>query len=259
MSYLPFGNVALGKLPAERDPRTLRFSAYATSELPTPPPTLSQDEGISPSSWPLLANDRVGNCTVVTAAHLTRLWRHRTRPPARSPAERVVVDAYKALGGYDPERPESDGGVVVQRVLRAWRRDGLYGSKILAYVAIDPKDPLELRRAIHLFGGVYAGFDLPATAQAQTRKWSIATLGAIGPGAPGTWGGHAVPLVGYGTEGVSLVTWARRMTATWGFVQTYADEAYAVLSPDWLNEDRRSPAGFDLAALRRDLAALGAP
>ncbi len=46
---------------------------------------------------------------------------------------------------------------------------------------------------------------------------------------------------------------------TWSFYRTYCDEAFAILSPDWLDKKNVSPAGFDLAALLRDLKEVTKP
>jgi hypothetical protein len=40
------------------------------------------------------------------------------------------------------------------------------------------------------------------------------------------------------------------------FFGDYCDEAYAVLSPDWLTAKGNSINGLNLAALQRDIAAL---
>jgi len=40
---------------------------------------------------------------------------------------------------------------------------------------------------------------------------------------------------------------------TWSFWERYVDEAYCLLSDDFLNAGR-APNGFDLAALKEDLA-----
>jgi len=41
---------------------------------------------------------------------------------------------------------------------------------------------------------------------------------------------------------------------TWGFLHAYCDEAYSVLSQDWINHTTNLAAsGFDLAVLRSDL------
>ena len=41
------------------------------------------------------------------------------------------------------------------------------------------------------------------------------------------------------------------------FAQTYCDEAYVVLSPEWLSQKMISPQHFDSATLLADLAKLG--
>jgi len=43
---------------------------------------------------------------------------------------------------------------------------------------------------------------------------------------------------------------------TWGFLHTYADEAFAVLSPDWIAKTGLAPNHFNLSQLQADLAAL---
>lgn len=71
-------------------------------------------------------------------------------------------------------------------------------------------------------------------------------------------GGHAVPVVGYTSRTLTVVTWGALKRMTWGFWDTYCDEAYAVLSEDWLREDRTNPKGIDLDALEADLRAVTA-
>ena len=42
---------------------------------------------------------------------------------------------------------------------------------------------------------------------------------------------------------------------SWQFYDAYMDEAFAVLSGDWINKRLgTAPSGFDLAALQQDLA-----
>jgi hypothetical protein len=42
---------------------------------------------------------------------------------------------------------------------------------------------------------------------------------------------------------------------TWGFFKKYCDEAYVVLSRDWLGSSDKNPSGFDLSTLLADLKA----
>ena len=86
-----------------------------------------------------------------------------------------------------------------------------------------------------------------------TRRCGTGRAGSTAPTRPGSWGGHAVDVVGYDEAGLTVVTWGALKRMTWAFWGRYGDEAWCVLSPDFL-ADGRSPQGFDLEALQRDLA-----
>ena len=58
----------------------------------------------------------------------------------------------------------------------------------------------------------------------------------------------------YDADGVHVVTWGQLMPVSWKFLAAYADEPYAILSPDILGVDGKCPVGFDLETLRKDLA-----
>jgi hypothetical protein len=108
-----------------------------------------------------------------------------------------------------------------------------------------------LRTAAWLFGGLYIGLQLPLSAQRQ-GTWDCG--GALtGPDRPGSWGGHAVDVVRYSPGSLTVVTWGRLQDMTWSFWDRYCDEAYCILSRDFLDGDR-APNGFDVEALRADLA-----
>ena len=101
------------------------------------------------------------------------------------------------------------------------------------------------------FGGVYIGVQLPKSAQTQKDGWTVTS----GPDAkPGSWGGHCVNLVDYTSDGPTCVTWGQTMPMTWEFFDTYCDEAYAAISPDFVGDGGQTPSGFDLGQLQSDLA-----
>ena len=104
-----------------------------------------------------------------------------------------------------------------------------------------------------MFGGLYLGLALPVSAEDQT-VWDIPQGGAEGAGQPYSWGGHAVRMCAYTTGWGTMATWGERQLATWQWLLTYADEAYAVLSADWLAQGGAAPNGFNLAKLQGDLA-----
>jgi hypothetical protein len=71
---------------------------------------------------------------------------------------------------------------------------------------------------------------------------------------PGSWGGHAVPILAYDSDTLTCITWGAKKRMTWEFFARYCDESYAPLSPDWLNPHGRTPEGLDRDALQADLA-----
>ncbi|MGB6874974.1 MAG: hypothetical protein WBD87_02970, partial [Candidatus Acidiferrales bacterium] len=74
-----------------------------------------------------------------------------------------------------------------------------------------------------------------------------------GQSAPGSWGGHAVPVLAYDSDGLTCITWGAKKRMTWAFFAQYCDEAYAPLSHDWFSAQGIDPSGIDFAALSADL------
>lgn len=254
--HTPLGPVKLGKLPPRHDSRTLQLATYLdTTRLPPPPP--SEDYASKIRSWPMMRNDAIGDCTTASAGHMIEQWTTYA-DKAFTPSDAQVVAAYSAITGYDPVTGANDNGAVLIEVLNYWRKTGIGGRKIVAYVGLEPHSHVDVKDAIMLFGNCSLGLALPVSAQSQ-GVWAVPPGGATGIGAPGSWGGHAVPVVAYDPRTLTVVTWGETKKMTWSFFDTYCDEAYAVLSVDWINDRTKLAAShFDLTTLRRDLAALEA-
>jgi hypothetical protein len=244
----------LGKLPPRHDRRTLRLADYLrTDGLPTPP--VKAEYTTKVATWPMMKNDSVGDCTCAAAGHMIEQWTTYAGLPF-VPNDDQVLAAYSAVSGYDAKTGADDNGAVLTDVLNYWRGTGIAGHKIVAYAALEPKNHRQVEDALYLFGNVYIGLALPVSAQGQ-KVWCVPAEGPHGPGAPGSWGGHAVPVVAYDPHGLTVVTWGALQRMSWYFFETYCDEAYAVLSQDWIETTNHlSPSSFDLTALRQDLAKL---
>ncbi len=145
-------------------------------------------------------------------------------------------------------------------VLKYWTTTGVGGSKIEAYTTLEPGNNVELRAGIYLMGGVYIGLQMPITANAQTKHngtWSLVPGYQTNPDAkPGSWGGHAIPLIGYNSQSLVTISWGMPINITWGFLNYYADEFYAPLSSEWVSAGNVAPNHFDLAQLQADMHAL---
>ena len=238
----------LGKLAPRVDPRTLLLARYVDrAVLPAPPPEL--DLGAAVPEWPMYANDRIGDCTTAAAGHMIEAWCEAAAGQAVEVAEADILDAFDAVKIVDPMTGEA--GAVELDVLRLWRRRGIGGHRVAAFAGVAPADEGLVRTGTWLFGGLYIGLQLPLRAREQL-VWDW-TGSLQGRDAPGSWGGHAVNVVAYDGTGVTVVTWGALQRMTWAFWERYCDEAWAIISTDFL-AGGRSPAGFDLQALQHDLA-----
>src|SRR5271169_5820409 len=252
----PF-KLKLGKQPVRHDPRTLLFASYTTPALPAPPPAVNLAAEVK-NRWGMMDNDQLGDCTCAAAGHLIMEWTANASKMV-TPPDSAIVDAYSAITGYNPKTGANDNGANELDVLNYWRQTGIGGHKIEAFVALEPSNKTHVMDGIWIFGGCYIGVALPKSAQAQTsnkQPWSVPPSGTSGDGAPGSWGGHAVPVVAYDSRGLTVVTWGALQTMTWGFWATYCDEAYAILSTDYINGNKQAPQGFSLQQLQADLTDL---
>jgi len=251
----------LGKLVARHDPRTLMMASYTTAALPAPPPALNLATAVK-AAWGMMDNDQIGDCTCAAAGHMIMEWTASAQSTMDTPTDQQIVAAYSAITGYNPTTGANDNGAQEIDVLNYWRQQGIADHKIEAYMALEPSNQTHVMDAIWIFGGCYIGLSLPKSAQAQTSKkqiWAVPPSGTSGDGAPGSWGGHAVPVVAYDARSLTVVTWGGLQAMTWGFWKAYCDEAYAILSPDYLqqkNGQTVAPNGFNMAQLQEDLGDL---
>lgn len=241
----------LGWVKGPDDPRTLKLATYTTADLPEAPPT--SDYMTKILKWPILGNDRYGDCVLVATAHLTQGWTTYASEPVLIP-EKDVLAAYSAITGFDPRTGRNDNGTNSLDALSFWRKRGIGGRKIAAYVQLDHRNPAEVKTALHLFSGVYIAAQLPLAADTQFRQRKPWTPTAGANGKVGSWGGHALRLGSYDADGITVSTWGRAQKASWAWWAKYGAESFAVLSTDQLNSAGLSLLGFDLAGLRNDLA-----
>lgn len=257
--------VKLGKARPRFDNRTLAAFQYMKA-LPPPPAKVSWADGFPDSKWGMLGNDIVGDCALACPGHQIMEWTYAADGLANTvfPSTTQILAAYSAVTGYVIGDPSTDNGAVVLDVLNYWRKTGIAGHKIFAFVQVNPSNITEMKQAIDLFGSVYVGMQLPVSAQSPSTGanglplWSVPPTGPIGNATPGSWGGHAIPVIGYGTDakgnaGTEIVTWGQRYDVTWQWHHVYTDEAWAIITTDWLEANGNSPSGFDIASLQADL------
>jgi hypothetical protein len=247
--------IKLGKKAARFDPRTLRMSKYLTAAaLPSIGAEVSWYTKIS--TWPMYMNDTLGDCVPAAAGHTIEQWDFYSGNGKPLPTNPQIISAYEAIGGYVPGNPSTDNGCDMLTAVKYWQKTGIAGHKIDAFVSVNPQDFNEVKAAIALFGNVYLGLQLPISAQGAT-SWTVPDGGVnSADGQPGSWGGHCVPIMAASPQSLTVITWGAPLKMSHNFMFDYADEAYALLSPDWINSQGVSPGNFNLAALQADLALL---
>jgi hypothetical protein len=248
------GEVKLGKkLGKVEDPRTFQVRLLTTlSELTIPK---AWGLGHSHPTVPMFVNDRIGDCTIASNGHRV-ITQERASGQSREIqlTDSDIVKAYSAVTGYDPNTGRNDNGAYMLDVANYMRKVGIGKEKdgtphtVMAFAEIGVKEEYARAGAL-LFGGFWMGVWLPISAQRQP-VWTVPDAGPIGPGEPGSWGGHAIYASGYDAEGIFFYTWGRLMKMTWEFFKVYVDEAYIFITEDYLYRVKQTtPRGFDVARL----------
>ncbi len=241
----------LGKKRPVVDKRTLRFSKYLT--LPAPPDSVTYYEKVA--NWPMYYNDQYGDSTCAAAAHMIQNWTANASTQVAPPAPTVLAFYEHFVGSPPPP----DAGCDMLSVLRYWRQSGLDKHEVTAFAALDLKNQSQAQSAIYLLGSIYIGVALPDFAvqgDMLTVPWVVPPGGPVGDAAPNPDNGHCIPAVGYDENQLWIVTWGEVKSMAWDFYNAYADEAFAVLSHDFIGRSGVSPDGFNLQALKADLAKL---
>jgi hypothetical protein len=216
----------LGKAPAKKDSRNLKFATLLRATAPTLPSSYDFDTTHSGIPTPMFGNDVHGDCVIAGRAHQTLRFEDIEQGSVLMITEKEVLKEYfKETGG-------PDNGLVVLDSLNEWRHKGWkvgkHNYRIQAFAEVDFRKNDEVRQAVFADVGVGLGIQLPNSAKAQIQTgqpWDV-TTGA--DSAPGSWGGHYVYVSGYTPSGPVCVTWGRKQQMTWAWLDKYCDEAYAI-------------------------------
>ena len=244
----------LGKLAPKRMMGLPMISTY-TKHLPAPPPVV--DYGSVARTDAMFLNDQLGCCTVSAIGHCLEIWSATAESAEVTLSDSVISSVYSAVSGYNGD-PQTDNGAACADVLRYWYENPIDGHVLKAFAAVRPGVHDDIKNAVYRFGCCYIGIQLPLTAQDQNGTWDVIGGGNLtGNAAPGSWGGHCVEINAYHDNlGLTCRTWGMEKKMTWAFWDSYCDEAFALLSADWIEADGRSPQEINLNELISDMAEL---
>jgi hypothetical protein len=227
--------------------------------LPAVPLTQDVDRASKVASWPIYLNDVLGDCTIAGVGHMYGAWTCYASGTEALFGDDQVQAVYSRVGGYVPGDESTDNGCVMQDVLADQRSHGMVDAsgkvhKVAGYAAFgNPADEVLLGQVLDVFGSVYVGINVQQ--QMETE---------FGDGQPWTWdpsaevvGGHAVCLqrrLGSGSAPLEYVTWGALQPATTDFQAHAAEEAWAVVTQDWVRANGTTVEGLDLQQLLADTA-----
>jgi hypothetical protein len=237
----------LGKLDPQRSDNLSDITAYMGKILPAGPPSVDYTVGVA--NWEMALNDQYGDCTIATVTHMDKAWSHQTNEAYSYPGDQDIQNTYFGLSGGQ------DSGLVEADVLSAWKNTGLFGRKIVGYAPVNIRDIRTMKSALHLFGGLYVGVQVPAIAQnqfEQGKEWNPTGNPVVDRNIEG---GHAIPLLGYFYENNNLhfkcITWGAVQVLTGQWWKMYADEAWAIIPAEYM--DAAASMGINIQSLEADL------
>lgn len=245
-----------GKLAPKPHRDTLLMSKYIGADaLPAPPEKRAWEYRVK-SAWGMFLNNELGICVIAACLHWIMAATANTDKPAIF-TDAEALRAYSAITGYVPGDPSTDQGTAWTDALAYWREIGFTDvngtvHKILGWAAVGLTIP-ELNQALNLFGGLLIGTNVTQSMMDQFnagQPWNAPFDGGI-------IGGHGIPELGYGGEGRSVITWNAEEQGDNTLPSNY-DEAYCVVTQDFLDAAGMAPSGIDLATLQIDIASLPA-
>ncbi len=238
--------LCLGKLDPDHDRPALMLAPHLTQ---LSPPT-RRDWLSKVKTWPMYANDVIGDCVWAAIGHAVQAWTaYATGTPVELPLA-ALLKGYHDVAGFDPSDPQTDRGTVLQDALEYWAKVGVAGHRIIAFAKVDHRNPVELAAATDVFGALLIGIQFPASAMSQFqagKRWTVARRDG------GIQGGHAIHLGAFDPRRYAGTTWGREQAMTHSFLSKYIDEAWAVITREWLDATGHSPQGVDLQGLGRAL------
>jgi hypothetical protein len=237
----------LGKAPAQPARPQVRLTARL-SGVAAPPAAVDYTKG----TYPMYGNDEYGDCVEAGLGHQVGEYTLQGTGVEALFSDADILNAYSAITGFNPSKPNTDQGTYTQDAMAWWRKTGLNSHKVTLYASLELTNVTALKQAIQLFGGVGVGFNFPESAMDQFnagQPWTVVK------GSP-LEGGHYVVAVGYDATYLYVLTWGTVQRMAWSFFTKYADEAWAVITPEMANAAGTTFSGAALYGMGEDFAAL---
>jgi hypothetical protein len=217
------------------------------------PPPISKDWTNGQTEFGMMLNSDLGDCAIASIFHIRQILTLNSSTE-KTESDPTVLKLYEEVGNYVPNDPSTDNGCCLQDVLNFCSKTGFpldngTRERFLGFIEVDIRNTQDIRTTINDFGVCYLGIQVPASVWSNDgeplKTWDVGGNSTIE-------GGHAITGVAYDEHGVTVISWGELYKLTWAFIAEYADEAYAIVSQDWLNSQNTTPLGMsedELASL----------
>jgi hypothetical protein len=244
-----------GRRPRTFNPAFPHWSALKMGAPPITVPASCSYTGQLSGYLGAMLNDSLGDCAEAAYGHALQVWSAASGKPELTEPNSAIEALYETQG-YVPGNPSTDNGTVLQVLLARLVKGPVPVSipKLLAFIEIDPTIPADIDRATYECGLVYIGFNVPAFMEGLENPGDVWSNGA--GGSTRIVGGHCVVSPGYHPGVRDIISWGYRYTMTNGFWSSYVDEAYALISEEWVEATGRTPLGMTVAQLEAQMAAI---
>lgn len=251
-------NFKFGRKPARRLLSMPSLGDFLDKAVTWPAvPAQGWENAVKPPAWGMLGNDQYGDCTEAGILHLIQGQSANTgNPLSASTAQALAL--YSAITGFNPDDPSTDQGTVLTDLLTYVKKNGVemmdatgktVTVEVVGSASLDISSVAQMRYAAYTFGGNYLGINCPQQCVDDTANWNFISSLPIA-------GGHCIPQEGEGAAGGKIVSWGMVIPTSTGFLLSYLEEAYIVITKSWLNAQGKSPTGLDLDGLVAAMAAL---
>ena len=264
-------NIVFGRKRPDPSHPKLSLSNYLRANLPAPPSSADYTSKASQSLSNIFLNDVEGICVISGGYHIVGVETGNAGDIFIPTSTQLNKD-YSAIGGYVPGDPNTDNGCDEVTAMNYWVQHGFAnGTKLLAWISVDPTNPIEVMQALYYFENLFLGMELPDAwispfPEANGFTWDVA-------GSPNPENGHCVIGAGYRAPGITIVgytpagliidTWGLLGILTWAAIAEYCVEKnggglYVFLTPDQLAKSQTiAPNGIAWSNLIADFDALG--
>lgn len=246
------------RLTLERylDPRT----RLTRAGLPPIPAGQDVDRASEVTEWPMYLNDQLGDCTIAGEGHLFGALSRYASGAEAVFDDPTVQSVYSRVGGYVPGDGSTDNGCVMSDVLTDAKTNGITDTagkahKVLGFAALgNYADQELLSQVLDVFGSVYVGFNVQ---QSNESQFDAHVAWTYTPGDQ-VVGGHCVVLQrrlgGQPAAPYAYITWGAVQAADQSWQANLVEEAWAVVTEDWVTANGTTVEGLDVQQLLADMA-----